>query len=29
MPLGPNAGYRLFTTGDVLTAAEALFFMNK
>ena len=22
MPLGPNAGYRLFTTGDVLTAAQ-------
>jgi hypothetical protein len=22
MPLGPNAGYRLYTTGDVLTAAQ-------
>ena len=22
MPLGPNAGYRLFNTGDVLTAAQ-------
>ncbi len=22
MPLGPNAGYKLFTTGDVLTAAQ-------
>ena len=22
MPLGPNAGYRLFTTGEVLTAAQ-------
>lgn len=22
MPLGPNAGYRLFTTGDILTAAQ-------
>jgi hypothetical protein len=25
MPLGPNAGYRLFTTGDVLTAAQVQF----
>lgn len=25
MPLGPNAGYRLFNTGDVLTAAQVQF----